>query len=127
VFLPNEDEIRRITGRKTVEDALKSLSKRVSCIVAKCGSRGALVQTGDELVHVPPLRVEPVDTIGAGDSFDAGFLHAYLRGLDPAQCAAAGNVTGALSTLRTGGTEAFRDSQLRQRFLRDHNFPGDAS
>ncbi|MEO6828657.1 MAG: PfkB family carbohydrate kinase, partial [Acidobacteriaceae bacterium] len=123
LFLPNEDEICRITRRDTVEEALKALSGRVPCIAAKCGSRGALVQTGGKLLRIPPLTVTPVDTIGAGDSFDAGFLYAYLQGLTPEQCAAAGNVTGALSTLGTGGTEAFRDGELRQHFLRENHFP----
>ena len=123
VFLPNEDEIIRITGRRTVEEALSNLSGRVPCIAVKCGSRGALVQTGSELFRIPPIVVTPVDTIGAGDSFDAGFLYVYLQGLSPEQCAAAGNVTGALSTLRTGGTEAFRDRQLRQQFLSENRFP----
>lgn len=123
LFLPNEDEICRITRRDTVEEALKALSGRVPCIAAKCGSRGALVQTGGKLLPIPPLTVTPVDTIGAGDSFDAGFLYAYLQGLSPELCAAAGNVTGALSTLGTGGTEAFRDGELRQRFLRENHFP----
>lgn len=127
LFLPNEDEICRITRRDTVEEALKALSHRVPCIAAKCGSRGALVQMGNQLLRIPPITVNPVDTIGAGDSFDAGFLYAYLRGLDPMACAAAGNITGALSTLRTGGVEAFRDSQLREQFLREHNFPLDAN
>lgn len=123
LLLPNEAEACRIAHRNNVEDALAALSHRVPCIAAKCGSRGALVQTGDKLFRVPPVTVEPVDTIGAGDSFDAGFLFAYLNGLDPVQCAAAGNITGALSTLRPGGTEAFRDLNLRQRFLREHQFP----
>jgi sugar/nucleoside kinase (ribokinase family) len=127
LFLPNEDEVCRITQRDTVEEALKALSHRVPCIAAKCGSRGALVQIGDQLSRIPPITVNPVDTIGAGDSFDAGFLYAYLHGLDPMACAAAGNITGALSTLRTGGVEAFRDSQLREQFLREHNFPLDAN
>ena len=125
VFLPNEDEVCRITQRKTVEEALKVLSSRVPCIAAKCGARGALVQIGDRMSHVQPVPVTPVDTIGAGDSFDAGFLYAYLRGLDPEQCAAAGNITGALSTLKTGGTEAFRDVNLREQFLRENQFPMD--
>jgi sugar/nucleoside kinase (ribokinase family) len=123
LLLPNEDEVCRIARRANVEEALAALSHRVPCIATKCGPRGALVQLGDKLSRVPPLAVNPIDTIGAGDSFDAGFLYAYLGGLDPLQCAAAGNVTGALSTLRTGGTEAFRDSQLRERFLRENNFP----
>jgi sugar/nucleoside kinase (ribokinase family) len=123
VFLPNRDELCRITRRDTVEDALKALSGRVPCIAAKCGARGALVQTGGRISSIAPIAVEPVDTIGAGDSFDAGFIYAYVRRLDPLKCAAAGNITGALSTLRPGGTEAFRDDQLRERFLREHGFP----
>jgi sugar/nucleoside kinase (ribokinase family) len=125
LLLPNEAEACRIARRGNVEDALRTLSNRVPCIAAKCGSRGALVQRGDKLTRVPPVAVEPVDTIGAGDSFDAGFLFAYLNGLDPVRCAAAGNITGALSTLRPGGTEAFRDRQLRNEFLRHHHFPLD--
>jgi sugar/nucleoside kinase (ribokinase family) len=123
LLLPNEDEVCRIARYDNVEEALKALSHRVPCIAAKCGSSGALVQIGDKLSRIAPITVDPIDTIGAGDSFDAGFLYAYLRGLDPVECAAAGNVTGALSTLRTGGTEAFRDTQLRERFLRENNFP----
>jgi sugar/nucleoside kinase (ribokinase family) len=63
-----------------------------------------------------------VDTIGAGDSFDAGFLAAWLGGATAEQSAQAGNITGALSTQRPGGTEAFRDRGLMEEFLRDHAF-----
>ena len=52
-----------------------------------------------------------------GDSFDAGFLAAYLRGEAPEACAAFGNRTGALSTLRAGGTESFRDAGLVKEYL----------
>ena len=123
LLLPNEEEACRIARRDTVEEALRTLSSRVPCIAAKCGPRGALLQIGDQLSRIPPLRVDPVDTIGAGDSFDAGFLYGYVRGADPLVCAAAGNITGALSTLRPGGVEAFRDSQFRESFLREHDFP----
>jgi sugar/nucleoside kinase (ribokinase family) len=64
--------------------------------------------------------VEPVDTIGAGDSFNAGFLHAWLRGEDPRRAAAMGNLTGALSTLRAGGVAAHRDEAVRMQFLGAH-------
>ena len=123
VLLPNEQEACRITKRDTIEDALRVLSARVPCIAAKCGPRGALVQVGEKQSRIPPLTVNPVDTIGAGDSFNAGFLCAYLQGADPTECAVAGNITGALSTLRAGGTEAFRDPQFRDTFLREHHFP----
>jgi sugar/nucleoside kinase (ribokinase family) len=120
LLLPNEDEILRIARKTTLEESLDSLAARVPLIVVKCGARGALVQQGKKRDWIPPLRVEPVDTIGAGDSFNAGFLSFYLNGENPLRAAAMGNITGALSTLRSGGTEAYRDSALRDGFLKQH-------
>ena len=120
VLLPNEGELMRMTGTATLEAALEKMSEHVPLIVVKCGSRGALVHQAGETLTVPPVTVEAVDTIGAGDSFNAGFLTAYLEGHPPTVCAQAGNVTGALSTLRSGGTEAFREVELRLNFLHDH-------
>ena len=123
LLLPNDDEIRRIARRDTVEAALDVLAPRIPLIAVKCGARGALVQKGTKRMLVPGVAVTPVDTVGAGDTFNAGFLSAWLRGADPETCARAGNITGALSTLRPGGTEAFRDRTLREDFLRQHAFP----
>lgn len=120
LLLPNEDEIKRIARTATLEQALDALSERVPLIVVKCGSRGAVVQQGRDREWVAPLQVQPVDTIGAGDSFNAGFLNFYLRGEDPLRAAAMGNVAGALATLKAGGTEAYRDSTLRENFLAQH-------
>jgi len=89
-------------------------------IVVKCGTRGALVQWGKQREWARPLAVEPVDTIGAGDSFNAGFLNAWLAGEDPMRAAAMGNLSGALSTLRPGGVAAHRDVSLRKQFLDMH-------
>lgn len=123
LLLPNDDEIRRIARTNSVEEALDRLSAQVPLIAVKCGSTGALVQQGSRRIEVPPLAVTPVDTIGAGDTFNAGFLSAWLAGAAPEVCAQAGNITGALSTQRPGGTEAFRDAQLRDSFLVEHGFP----
>lgn len=123
VFLPNEREILRITKQETLEGALQILSPRIACIAVKRGSKGSTVRTRDKLVSIPPVFVTPVDSIGAGDSFNAGFLFAWLQGLDVSECARAGNITGALSTLRSGGTEAFRDHALASTFLAEHQFP----
>jgi sugar/nucleoside kinase (ribokinase family) len=120
LLLPNEDEIMRIANKPTLELALDTLAPRVPLIVVKCGSRGVVVQQGNRRDWIPPLQVHPIDTIGAGDSFDAGFLSSYLKGQDPLRAAAMGNLTGALSTLRSGGTEAYRDSELRDTFLKEH-------
>lgn len=97
-----------------------ALGALVSLIVVKRGPRGALVYEHGVRTEVSLLGVTAVDTIGAGDSFNAGFLTAYLHCRPFAVCAAAGNVTGALSTLRSGGTEAFRDRKLREDFLTQH-------
>jgi sugar/nucleoside kinase (ribokinase family) len=119
IFLPNDDEACRISGKADAESAIEALAKRVPLVAVKCGKRGALVQTGNQRWHVPAEVVTPIDTIGAGDSFNAGFLAAYLRGETPNACAAFGNRTAALSTQRPGGTESFRDSSLIEKLLAD--------
>jgi sugar/nucleoside kinase (ribokinase family) len=123
ILLPNEDEICRIARRGTLEESLDSLSNRVPLIAVKCGKRGAVIQAGKQRFTVPPIAVQPVDTIGAGDSFNAGFLSAYLQGMSLEKCTTAGNITGALSTLRPGGTESFREPHLWKPFLKEHEFP----
>lgn len=120
VLLPNEEELLRIARTSSITEALAMVGAHVPLIAVKCGSRGALVNDRGRSFAIPSIIVTPVDTIGAGDSFNAGFLAAYLEGRSPAFAAAAGNVTGALSALRAGGTEAFRDSALREQFLREH-------
>ena len=120
VLLPNEDEAKRIAHTATLDEALAVLAERVPLIVVKCGARGALVQQGAVRTVVPPVAVVPVDTIGAGDSFNAGFLSAYVHGASPVEAAARAVATGALSTLRSGGVDAFADAELRTEFLRRH-------
>lgn len=119
IFLPNEDEACRIAGTKDAETALSFLASRTPVVAIKCGRRGSLVQANGRVWEVPSQTVEPVDTIGAGDSFNAGFLSAYLNGLSWQECARWGNATAALSTLRAGGVEAFRDQQFRGSFLQE--------
>jgi sugar/nucleoside kinase (ribokinase family) len=123
VLLPNEAEACLIARRESLDEALNWLCRHVPLVVVKCGSRGALVQRGEEHIFVDPVPVDAVDTIGAGDSFNAGFLSAWLRGLNLQECGKAGNIAGALSTLRPGGTEAFRDASLWKPFLKQHGFP----
>ena len=120
VLLPNEGEACRMTKKETLDEALNELARRVPCVAVKCGSRGSVVRAAGKTVAVDAVVVNAVDTIGAGDSFNAGFLFGWLKGWPPDQCAYAGNVTGALSTLRVGGTEAFRDNELVQSFLLLH-------
>lgn len=118
VFLPNEREICKVAGTEDLEAAITKVSQLVPLVVVKLGRRGALAQRGGTRITSAASEVTPVDSVGAGDSFDAGFLHRYIRGADLADCLANGNVAGALSTTRAGGTEAFRDTAHREAFLR---------
>ena len=120
IFLPNAREATRITGTDDMETAVKRLAEMVPLVVAKLGTEGALAQRGPERFFSIALKITAVDAVGAGDSFDAGFLHEYLRGSDLTTCLASGNRAGALSVTRPGGTEAFRDKEYRERFLREH-------
>jgi sugar/nucleoside kinase (ribokinase family) len=123
ILLPNKDELCRIARRENLDEALAEISSIVPVIAVKCGSEGAVVQNGAHRTQVPGVAVRPVDTIGAGDSFNAGFLAAWLSGCSPEESARAGNVTGAFSTQRPGGTEAFRLRTEREQFLLQHQFP----
>ena len=117
ILLPNEREACKLAGTENLEAAIQKLAGQVPLVVVKLGPKGALAQRGRERFTIPSRKVTPVDTVGAGDSFDAGFLHEYLRGSDLETCLASGNRAGALSTTRPGGTEAFRDKKHRDQFL----------
>ena len=117
VLLPNEHEACKISGAQNVESAIKFLSGVVPLVVIKRGALGALAQRGNDSFSAPPLGSTFVDAVGAGDSFDAGFIHQYIRGAKIEDCLKFGNIAGALSVTRAGGTEAFRDKSHRERFL----------
>jgi sugar/nucleoside kinase (ribokinase family) len=118
ILLPNAREACKIAATEKLEDAIRILSQRVPLLVVKLGADGAVaVEKGKRVKSLPP-RVTAVDHVGAGDSFDAGFLYQRLRGAALEQCLAWGNLAGAFSTTQPGGTEAFRDRQAWRRFSR---------
>ncbi len=117
LLLPNEREARKISGVDALEEAISILAERVHTVVVKMGPKGALAAHGRERFQVPAIDVEMVDTVGAGDSFDAGFLHQYLKGGDLRSCLQHGNLAGAFSTTAPGGTEAFSNRIALQNFL----------
>jgi len=120
IFFPNAREAKQISRTQNVEDAISKLASVVPLVVVKLGAEGAMAQRGTERFISPAMTVDAVDAVGAGDSFDAGFLNQFLRGGNLPSCLAAGNIAGALSTTRAGGTEAFRDPEHRTRFLQQH-------
>lgn len=105
VFLPNQTEALSITHTGDVQTASKQLAQKAGLVVIKLGTEGALAYGGHSIVRVDSIPVNVVDTIGAGDSFDAGFLYGYLNHWSLKQSLRIACVCGALSTQSTGGTE----------------------
>jgi sugar/nucleoside kinase (ribokinase family) len=116
----NEDELARIARTDDVEAAMAQVAAQVPLLVVKRGSRGACAWHKGKRVDVDGVRVTMIDPVGAGDSFDAGFLHQWVRRAPLETCLAYGNLAGALSVTRPGGTEAFRDAAYREQFFAAH-------
>lgn len=105
VFLPNETELLAITQEDSIEAGLDRLTE-IPTVVVKLGARGAIARCGSEIVQADSIPVQVVDTTGAGDSFDAGFIYAYLAGQNLQQALHFACVCGSLSTRAAGGTAA---------------------
>lgn len=104
VFLPNEVELRSLTGCQAVEEGLRRLRNGRTLTVAKLGASGAAALAGDRVCRVAPPAVDALDTTGAGDAFNAGFLRAWLHGAPLVQALQAGSFCGAMSTRGIGGS-----------------------
>jgi ribokinase len=106
ILLPNAEEALRLASRTDgdVEAAARELAARGPTVVVKLGADGALAVDGGETIRVAAQPIAPVDSTGAGDSFDAGFLAAHLNGAGMDEALALGCACGALSTRRSGGT-----------------------
>ncbi len=104
IFLPNASEARRLTGMDDLETAIQSLGRLCKIVVVKDGANGSYAFINDQLIHCPSIKVDVVDTTGAGDNFNSGFLRGWLNGEAIKTCLAWGNIAGAFSTTMPGGT-----------------------
>ncbi len=102
VFSPNESEALKLTGASDIETALDILCTYADLVVIKRGSRGAIAQDQHNKVVVPAIQVDVMDTTGAGDCFNAGFIAAYLNKEPLETCLLYGNICGGLSTTARG-------------------------
>jgi sugar/nucleoside kinase (ribokinase family) len=110
IFLPNKKEFIALTGSDNWEESLRSLKDHSNIIVIKDGNNGSYVFQDNKINHCPPfLNTDVVDAIGAGDSFNAGFIHQFVKGTSIPDCQRYANLMGAISTTAPGGTGAFKD------------------
>jgi sugar/nucleoside kinase (ribokinase family) len=120
VFLPNDREAKKIARTADLSAALNELAGLCKVVVVKRGSGSAICRMGDEQWSLSPPAVNMVDDVGAGDSFDAGFVYMYLRKANLEDCLAFANIAAAYSVTKEGGTEAFRDRKELINFMRKH-------
>jgi sugar/nucleoside kinase (ribokinase family) len=120
VFLPNASEARRLTGEPDTVSAARALGRLCPLVVVKDGANGAYACHRGELLHAPAILVRCIDTTGAGDCFNAGFIKAWLDGRSVAECLRWGNVVGGLSTTAHGGPGHALTLAEVERWLAEH-------
>jgi sugar/nucleoside kinase (ribokinase family) len=117
VFLPNQTEALSITKASGVNEAIRQLARYAKTVVVKLGAVGALACSQGEIIKSHSPQVDVVDTVGAGDSFDAGFLYGYLNHWDIDESLRLACICGALSTRKAGGTNGQPGLEEALRYL----------
>lgn len=118
LFMPNEVEFLNLTGAKTINDALNSVSNHETTFVIKRGKKGSLLFRDEQKLTQNAFSLDGFsDAIGAGDSFNAGFIYAFLQEKPLSECLKQGSITAAVSTLKPGGTGAIQSYQQVQSYL----------
>ena len=117
VFLPNEKEAVSLSGESNVDLAADRLGSRVEALAIKLGAEGVLGVREGESIRVDSIPVKVIDTVGAGDSFDAGFLFGYLNSWSLEKSLRLACVCGALSTQQAGGTNGQPTLEQALQFL----------
>lgn len=110
ILFVNEEESRMLTGSSEYRSAAAVLLRAgARVVVVKLGGRGCAVFTPDAELHAPAVRVEVVDTTGAGDCFAGGFLSALQHGASLEEAARIANAAGAASVSALGAVKGLRD------------------
>ena len=117
VFLPNEREAVSLSGSSNVDEAASRLESKVEALTIKLGAEGALGVRDGARVRVASIPVKVIDTVGAGDSFDAGFIYGYLNQWSLEKSLRLACVCGALSTQQAGGTNGQPTLAQAEKFL----------
>ena len=107
VFMPGEEELLLITGKRTIEEAVKYCFENpvLEILALKQGSRGSTVYTRDKVISMDVYPVAAVDATGAGDSFDGAFLCGLLEGKSIEETLKMASAAGALNTAAFGPME----------------------
>jgi len=117
IFFPNENEVRYISGESDLVNAISRVAEMAPILAVKRGARGAIAYDHGEKFESEALNVSVADTVGAGDSFDGGFVYGFLDGLPVEHCLRIGTACGSLSTRKSGGRAGQPDLSEIKRYL----------
>lgn len=91
IIFANEEESKAFTGKEP-EDSINELAEQCEIAVVKIGSKGSLVKSNGQVYRIDPIKVNPVDTTGAGDLFASGFLYGLTNNFSLAKCGDLGSL-----------------------------------
>jgi sugar/nucleoside kinase (ribokinase family) len=121
VFMPNEKELSLLAREADFNTAARSMAEISNILVVKNGSEGAYLFNDGEMLFQPAFRnIKVADSIGAGDSFNAGFIHKFILQKSLAECLEFGALMGAVNTTRAGGTTAFESTDMIKAIAKSH-------
>ncbi|MER3373082.1 MAG: carbohydrate kinase family protein [Allomuricauda sp.] len=110
IFMPNLLEFKNITGTDQLSQGIEKIKSYSNHMVIKDGIKGAhLWESGKLTTKTAYINNHVADCIGAGDSFDAGFISEFIQGSNLERCTEVGNIMGAINTVEPGGTTAFKN------------------
>ena len=120
VLFMNETEAEHYGRKESAEKAAREFAKTAGMAVIKMGKKGSIAVKDGKLYQAAPYTVEAVDTTGAGDSFNAGFVYGFLRGKSMEECLRCGNGCGALSVTALGGNTGFPTEEKLETFIKSY-------
>lgn len=117
ILLINETELLMTTGKDTLKEAVDIIAPQVDILVVKRSTEGSYIRKGNEEYNVGIFKVDTVDTTGAGDAYNAGFLYGILNNYSLEDSGIIGSYIAAQSTIKPGATESIpfiKDINLNQ-------------
>ena len=118
--IKTETEAEHYGRKESAEEAAREFAKTAGMAVIKMGKKGSIAVKDGKLYQAAPYTVEAVDTTGAGDSFNAGFVYGFLRGKSMEECLRCGNGCGALSVTALGGNTGFPTEEKLETFIKSY-------
>ena len=111
ILLINESELLITTQEEDFEKAVEKIAPKVDILVVKRSINGSFIKKDDEEYNIGIFNVDTIDTTGAGDAYNAGFLFGYINGYSLEESGIIGSYIAAQSTTKTGATEAIPNIQ----------------